>query len=123
MTLRRDSVAGRRSQAASGRVLLQEVERVQHRRLVRLDDAAVEHHLVQDDVRLLQVEHDVELAHVLEVLVECLHQRVDELEQSQLVRLLVVVGADDEVEGGVAPVLRCRLPRNNDVGSSFLKAR
>ena len=35
--------------------------------------------------RLLEVEHDVELAHVLEVTVESLDQRVDELEARQLV--------------------------------------
>ena len=39
--------------------------------------------------RLLEVEHDVELAHVLEVTVESLDQRVDELEARQLVLVRV----------------------------------
>ena len=41
--------------------------------------------LTKDEVRLLQVEHDVQLAHVLKVLVHGLHERVDELEHAQLI--------------------------------------
>ena len=42
--------------------------------------------------------------HILEIAVQRLHHVVDELKHSQLVFLLVVVGAHDEEQRGVAAV-------------------
>lgn len=36
-------------------------------------------------MRLLNVEHDIQLAHILKVLVQGLHKGVDELQHAQLV--------------------------------------
>jgi hypothetical protein len=52
---------------------------------------------------LLDVVHDIQLAHILEVFIHRLHQVVDELQVSHLV-LLLQVDAHDEVEGGIAAV-------------------
>ena len=51
-------------------------------RLVRLHDLPVHHHLLDYKMCLFEVEHDVELAHVLKVLVQGLHERVDELQDA-----------------------------------------
>ena len=48
-------------------LLLEQVKRREHIILIGLDDGAIHHHLVEDEVRLLEVEHDVELADVLKV--------------------------------------------------------
>lgn len=57
----------------------------QYQRLVCLHYLPVADHFIEDVVRLLDVEHYVQLAHVLEVLVEGLHQVVDELQVRHLV--------------------------------------
>ena len=78
-------------------------------------------------MRFLNVEHDlsearyiktaklsvltyVELAHILEVLVQRLYHVVDELEEGQLVHVVVDVDTDDEVQRCVAPVNHFILP-------------
>lgn len=53
---------------------------------VGLHDLATHHHLVQNEVCPLQVEHDVQLTHILEILVQSLHQGMDELLQKKHVR-------------------------------------
>ena len=49
--------------------------------LIGLNDAAIHDHLVQNEVRLLNIKHYVELAHIFEVLVQCLYQIVNEFEE------------------------------------------
>lgn len=55
--------------------------------------------LVQDVVRLVEVEDDVQLAHVAEVTVEHLHEQVDLLQGDELV--VVLVYARHEKQGCV----------------------
>lgn len=83
--------------------LVEGMQRPQDDVPVVLDDVAVLDHFFQDVVRLLDVEHDVQLADRLEVLVESLHDVVDE----GVVHLLVLVffiNSHDEVQTGVSPV-------------------
>ena len=93
--------------------LIQKLNGREDVRLVRLDDAPVHDHLVEDEVRLLEVEHDVELAHVLKIAVERLDERMDELEDRKLV-LIVALDANNEEER--------RVPSVNDlVAAKFIK--
>ena len=71
-------------------------------KLTRLHDLARHDDLVENGVDLLEVEHNVQLAHVLEVRVEGLHKEVDELQHNELV--VMDVDADGEEETCVAPV-------------------
>lgn len=65
--------------------LVQHVQRGKDQRLVGLHNLAVHDHLVEDVMRLLDVIHDVQFAHVLKVLIHCLNQIVDELEVGHFV--------------------------------------
>ena len=86
----------------------------QNVRLVRLGYEATHHHLVDYKMRLLYVEHYVELADVLEVFIQRLYEVVDELQETQLVLhcrqhhatydVFVVVDPKDEVKRGIPPV-------------------
>mmetsp|Transcript_8323 Transcript_8323/g.13960 ORF Transcript_8323/g.13960 Transcript_8323/m.13960 type:complete len:113 (-) Transcript_8323:313-651(-) len=62
---------------------------------VRLNDATIHHHLVEDEVRLLKVEHDVQFTHVLEVTIQCLNEGMDELKHSKFI-LVFPLNSDDE---------------------------
>jgi len=66
------------------------------------DNLTAHHHLVQDKVRTLQIEHYIELADVLEVFVESFDHHVNELQDRQLV--LFAVDADDEEQRSIASV-------------------
>ena len=65
------------------------------------------------------VKHDVQLAHVFEILIQCLYQIMNELQECQLVLrekrvrlvelggtydILIIVHADNEVQGGVSTI-------------------
>lgn len=52
---------------------------------------------------LLQIEHYVELTDTLKVLVQSLHESVNELKHAELV-LLLAVSAHNEEKAGVTPV-------------------
>lgn len=61
---------------------LQFIEDVQGRQdegLIRLDNLTVHDHLVQHVVGLLDIIHDVQLANILEIFIEGLHQVMDKL--------------------------------------------
>lgn len=61
---------------------LQFIEDVQGRQdegLIRLDYLTVHDHLVQHVVGLLDIIHDVQLADILEIFIEGLHQVMDKL--------------------------------------------
>mmetsp|Transcript_3073 Transcript_3073/g.12783 ORF Transcript_3073/g.12783 Transcript_3073/m.12783 type:complete len:201 (+) Transcript_3073:1929-2531(+) len=79
---------------------------VQHDGFVCLEHRAVCDHLVQHVVRLLQVEHYVQLAHVAEVPVQGLHRAVYELVNRELV--LVFVHAHQEIKRRVPTVNNLR---------------
>ncbi|KAJ8112807.1 hypothetical protein OPT61_g4912 [Boeremia exigua] len=64
-----------------------------------LDHYPPDNHLAQGGVQRLEVEDEVELAHVLEQAVQSLDEDLDQVEQGQ--RRLGGGGDDDEVEGGV----------------------
>ena len=53
--------------------------------LVRLDNASVHDHLIENEVRLLQIEHDVKFANVFEISVKRLNKRMDEFEYGKFV--------------------------------------
>jgi len=74
----------------------------QHVLLAAFLHLAREKKLVQNEVRLLEVEDDVEFAHVAVILVHLLHVAMDNLKSDEL----VVRGgaAGDEEEGSVAAV-------------------
>ena len=58
---------------------------VEYDQLRRLLDFARQKELVDDEVNLVEVENEVELADVVEVVVEHLHEEVDRLERRELV--------------------------------------
>jgi hypothetical protein len=66
----------------------------QNHLLARLLNLARQKHLVEDGVHLVEVKHQVQLAHVAEECVEHLDKEVDRLEVGQL----VVVGVDARAE-------------------------
>ena len=74
----------------------------QHILLAALLHLASEKELVKDEVRLLEVEDDVQLAHVAVVLVHLLDKAMHNLQRDQLV--VRRVDACDEVERGVAAI-------------------
>eukprot|EP00968_Pinguiococcus_pyrenoidosus_P009327 scaffold731_cov261-Pinguiococcus_pyrenoidosus.AAC.73 len=85
-----------RVQSAAGRLSVTDVL------LVRLYDTPVHDHLVEHKMRLLQIEHDVQLAHGLEELVQRLHEAVDELQDAELVLVLAIRHAHDEEQRRVS---------------------
>ncbi len=68
----------------------------QHVLLAALLHLARQQQLVEDEVGLLEVEDDVELAHVAVVLVHLLHEPVDDLERDELVVGRVAPGDEEE---------------------------
>lgn len=54
-----------------------------------LHDFTANYHLVEDLVHLVEVENEIKFAHAAKVLVENLHEQVDELEVGKLVVLSV----------------------------------
>ena len=84
------------------------LQRIVHRQLFQyfgltgLPDLPGQEHLVHRRVHFVEVEHQVKLAHVVEVLIENLYKVMDGL---QVVEVVVVdVHTDTEVEAGVPPV-------------------
>lgn len=73
-----------------------------------LPNLARQEHLVHDTVHLVEVEHQVQLAHIVEVLVEHLDKVVDRLQVAQVV--VVHVHADAEVQPSVAAVDYLEVP-------------
>ena len=82
--------------------LVELLDAVQNRLLRRLLHLAREEELVEDHVDLVEVEDEVELAHVAKELVEELDEEVDRLEVEQLV--VGHVDAQREEEARVPPV-------------------
>lgn len=93
----------------------------QHHLLARLLNLPGQEHLVQDRVHLVEVEDQIQLAHVAEEGVEHLDEEVDRLEK----RELVVVGVDARAkeEARVPPVDYLVVAELDEVGLVFLVAR
>lgn len=97
--------------------LLERVERqqlFQHLGLRSLPDLTRQEHLVHDGVNLVEVKHQIELAHIVEVLVQHLDKVVDRLQIAQVV--VVHVHADAKVQPGVPPVHDLKVPELNEIG-------
>lgn len=92
----------------------------EHDLLAGLLNLPGEEDLVQDGVDLVEVEDQVQLAHVAEEGVEDLDEEVDALEVGQLV--VVGVDARAEEEAGVPPVHDLVVPELDEVGLVFLVA-
>jgi len=101
--------------------LIQVLQPRQHHLLASLLDLAREEDLVQDGVDLVEVEDEVELAHVAEEGVEHLDEEVDGLEVGQLV--VVGVDARAEEEPRVPPVHQLVVAELDKVGLVLLVAR
>lgn len=71
-------------------------------RLAGFADLPGQKHLVDDTVNLIEVEHQIQFANIVEVFVQHFYKVVYRLEISQVV--VAHVHADAEVEAGVAPV-------------------
>lgn len=69
---------------------------------IGLDHAPAHNHLLERGVKGLEVEDQIQLAHVLKQHVERLHEHLDQVQQAQ--RRLERVRDDDEVQGGVVAV-------------------
>ena len=74
----------------------------QHDRLTRLLDLARQKHLVQDSVDLVEIEDEIQFAHVAEELVQHLDEEVDRFQVGEFV--VGRVDAHAEEEAGVASV-------------------
>ena len=81
---------------------LQDSEPVQDDLLAALLELPAQHELVGDDEDLVEVVHQVQLPHVAEIVVQDLHEEVDDLQADQLV--VRGVHAQGEVQPGVPPV-------------------
>jgi len=92
----------------------------QNNLLARLLNLPREKHLVQNRIHLVEIEHQVQLAHVSEERVEHLYEEVNRLEE----RELVVVGVDAraEEEPCVPPVDDLVVAELDEVGLVFLVA-
>jgi len=89
-------------------------ELLEHLGLAGLPDLPGQEHLVHHRVHLVEVEHQVQLAHVVKVLVEHLHKVVDGLEVVQVV--VAHVHTDAKVEAGVPPVDDLEVSKLDKVG-------
>ena len=69
---------------------------------VGLEDHAAHAELLKNVLDLVEVEDEIELAHVLEAFVQRLHEHLDEVEDAELA--LAGVDAKDKVESGVVSV-------------------
>lgn len=100
--------------------LVEMLESREHDLLASLFDLASKEDLVEDGVDLVEVEDEVELAHVAEEGVQDLDEEVDGLE----IRQLVVVGVDAraEEEARVPSVHHLVVPELDEVGLVFLVA-
>lgn len=83
-------------------VFFHQIQRIQSIELIGVNDTPVENHFIENKVCLLKVEHDVQFAHILEIFVQCLNERVDELQQRKLV--LRRITPYDEIPEGVCDV-------------------
>ena len=101
--------------------LIQVLQPRQDDLLAGLLDLAGEEDLVEDGVDLVEVEDEVELAHVAEEGVEHLDEEVDRLEERQLV--VVGVDARAEEEPRVPPVHDLVVPELDKVGLVLLVPR
>lgn len=77
-------------------------ESVQHPQLGYLVDLAAKIDLVKHHVELIEVEHKVELTHVLKVCIENLNEEMEQFKVAELV--IVRANRRDKVEAGVASV-------------------
>lgn len=75
---------------------------LQHFRLTRLPDFTGQKHLIHDRVHLVEVEHEVQLAHVVEVLVQDLHKVVDRFQIRQIV--VTHVHTDAKIEASIPSI-------------------
>ena len=60
---------------------VQHLDGAEHLCSVRLDNTSVHDHLIQDEVRAVEVEHDVQLAHGPKVAVQRLYESVHQLQR------------------------------------------
>lgn len=93
----------------------------QHDLLARLLNLPGQEHLIENRIDLVEVEDEVELAHVAEEGVEHLDEEVDGLEEGEL----VVVGVDTRAkeEPRVPPVHHLVVAELDEVGLVLLVAR
>jgi len=62
-----------------GCMLVEKLKRGDNVSAAAFHNAAVRNHLVNQEMDLIKVEHDVQLTHSSKVLVHCLHHEVDDL--------------------------------------------
>ena len=60
--------------------------------LAALDNVAAHDHFLENEVRLVEVENQIQLAHVSEVFVENLDEVMDDVQHNQLVVFLLDAG-------------------------------
>ena len=60
--------------------------------LAALNDVAAHDHFLENEVRLVEVENQIQLAHVSEVFVENLDEVMDDVQHNQLVVFLLDAG-------------------------------
>lgn len=102
--------------------LIQMLEPCQNHLFTRLFDLAGQEDLVQNGVNFVEIEHEIELAHVPEELIEHLDEEVYGLEIGELV--VGAVDADAKEEPGVSTIdYLCRALELDEVRLVFLIAR
>ena len=94
----------------------------QHNLLTRLLDLARQEHLVQNGIDLVEIEYQIQLAHIAEKLIQDFDEKVDGFQVGELVVVGVDAGAEEEA--GVAAVDDfAAAPELDEVGLVFLVAR
>ena len=46
---------------------------------------------------LLYIEHDIQLTHILKILIQGLHQIMDELQKTKFIHILIVIYSNNEI--------------------------
>jgi len=67
-----------------------------------LANLASEEHLVDDSINFVEVEHQIQLAHIVKVFVQHFHEIMNRLEITQVV--IINVHTDAEIEASIAAV-------------------
>ena len=65
--------------------------------LIGFSDIPTHNHLINNEMSLLYIEHDIQFTHILEILIQGLHQIMDELQKTKFIHILIVIYSNNEI--------------------------
>ena len=99
---------GRPARPPRSLVVVRALHRAVYDQFASLHDFAANHHLVKDLVDFVEVEDEVQLAYTPKVLIQHLHEQVDEFKHRKLA--IFGVDAQSEEKPGIAAVNNFMVP-------------